>query len=110
MQQAIMHTINGILQQSHLLSEWISVCLVFIPAQFNAASDFSLSFFISAQFNAAISVQFVLFLFQHNLMQRAIMQANKWDSTVEPLARRMDFRIPGWKFKKEFGIPPRKHM
>lgn len=42
---------------------------------------------------------------QDLLVQRVIMQSNIWDPTKYKLSRRLNTRIPGWKFKAEFGIP-----
>ena len=37
-----------------------------------------------------------------------IMQANIWDPTKQKLSKRINTRLPGWKFKAEVGIPPSK--
>ncbi|KAL8596231.1 hypothetical protein ACOMHN_021271 [Nucella lapillus] len=41
------------------------------------------------------------------LLQRYIMQAQYWNTTKEKLPKRIDPRKPGWKFKAQYGIPPK---
>ena len=38
------------------------------------------------------------------------MQAHKWDPTKEKLKKRFNPELPGWNFKREFGIPRRRTM
>lgn len=42
---------------------------------------------------------------QDILVQRAILQAHKWDATSVKLPKRFNNQLPGWKFKAEKGVP-----
>ncbi|KAK7461162.1 hypothetical protein BaRGS_00038782 [Batillaria attramentaria] len=42
---------------------------------------------------------------QNLLLQRYIMQAQRWNTTKERLPKRIDPRKPGWKFGVQYGIP-----
>ncbi|XP_013389235.1 39S ribosomal protein L37, mitochondrial [Lingula anatina] len=41
---------------------------------------------------------------QDELIQRYIMQANVWNPATYKLPKRINFRLPGWKYKPETGI------
>ncbi|KAL5019689.1 hypothetical protein ScPMuIL_002581 [Solemya velum] len=47
---------------------------------------------------------------QDMLVQRYIMQSQKWDPTKEKLPKRIDTSYIMWKFQREYGIPRSKSM
>ncbi|KAK6173314.1 hypothetical protein SNE40_016789 [Patella caerulea] len=47
---------------------------------------------------------------QDKLIQRYIMQSQKWDPSKEPLPKRIDTANVGYKFTREYGIPKKRSI